>query len=63
MPFLASNGWTGARRQYALERDETNTDRETEAIRAFNHFIHTDERVEMVMLPIGDGLTVALKRS
>lgn len=41
----------------------TINDRDTEAIRAFNRFVHGDGRVEMVMLPIGDGLTVARKLS
>jgi predicted O-methyltransferase YrrM len=33
----------------------------TEAIRSFNIFVHEDQRVEMVLLPIGDGLTLARK--
>jgi len=33
------------------------------AVRAMNDQAAADERVELVMLPIGDGLTVALKRS
>ena len=33
----------------------------TEAIRALNATIHADPRVEMVMLPVGDGLTLARK--
>lgn len=49
--------WSG------LVCDETKNDRETEAIRAFNRAIHADTRVEMVMLPIGDGLTIARKLS
>jgi predicted O-methyltransferase YrrM len=31
-------------------------------IRELNQFIHTDTRVEMVMLPIGDGLTLLRKK-
>jgi caffeoyl-CoA O-methyltransferase len=31
-------------------------------IDALNRFIHTDNRVEMVMLPIGDGLTLVRKK-
>jgi len=38
-------------------RDET-----TKTIRAFNEKVHRDERVDVVMLPIGDGLTLARKR-
>ncbi len=31
------------------------------AVRAMNDHAAADERVELIMLPIGDGLTVALK--
>ena len=41
--------------------DDTEHDPSTEAIRAFNNFVHEDQRVEMVLLPIGDGLTLARK--
>ncbi len=34
----------------------------TQAIRAFNHLLHQDERVTISMVPIADGLTLALKR-
>lgn len=33
-----------------------------EAIRAFNEGLRTDDRVTLSMLPIGDGLTLAVKR-
>jgi predicted O-methyltransferase YrrM len=39
--------------------DPTDRSADTVAIRAFNARIHQDERVEMVLLPIGDGLTLA----
>ena len=42
--------------------DETYRDAETEAIRALNEKIKADERVTISMLPLGDGLTMALKR-
>ncbi|MEC9345246.1 MAG: O-methyltransferase [Pseudomonadota bacterium] len=32
------------------------------AIRAFNRAVHADDRVELSMLPVGDGLTLAVKR-
>jgi len=35
---------------------------DTLALRALNDKIHHDERVTMAMVPIGDGLTLALKR-
>lgn len=35
---------------------------DTIAIRAFNDLVHRDERVDMVLVPIGDGLTLARKR-
>ena len=38
------------------------TDDDTVAIRAFNDHVVADERVDVVMLPIGDGLTLARKR-
>ncbi|MEN8179151.1 MAG: class I SAM-dependent methyltransferase [Pseudomonadota bacterium] len=36
---------------------------ETQAIRSFNRKLHNDERVNISLVPIGDGLTLALKRS
>jgi len=34
----------------------------TVALREFNDKVHKDERVDIVMLPVGDGVTLALKR-
>lgn len=42
--------------------DPSDQDDDTRAIRALNDKIHHDERVDMSLLPIGDGLTLALKR-
>ena len=33
-----------------------------EAIRAFNHRLHADPRVDLSLVPIGDGMTLARKR-
>jgi len=42
--------------------DESNQTDDTRAIREFNTLVHADERVDISLLPIGDGLTLALKR-
>ncbi|MCA1676079.1 MAG: class I SAM-dependent methyltransferase, partial [Actinobacteria bacterium] len=34
----------------------------TDAIRRFNALVHADERVRVALLPVADGLTLALKR-
>jgi len=42
--------------------DESEQDADTVALRAFNSKLAGDERVDLSMLPIGDGLTIACKR-
>ena len=42
--------------------DAEKKDVDTVAIREFNRFIHQDERVDISLLPIADGLTLARKR-
>ena len=42
--------------------DTSDHDPATQAIRAFNLAVHADPRVDMVLLPIGDGLTLARPR-
>lgn len=42
--------------------DPEDTSPDTEAIRFFNQKVQQDPRVTVAMLPIGDGLTLALKR-
>lgn len=48
--------WSGA----VIDPDDTSDD--TVAIRAFNDLVAADPRVEVVMLPLGDGVTLARKR-
>jgi len=42
--------------------DPAKQDESTEAIRAFNRKLKTDDRIELSMLPVADGLTLAMKR-
>jgi caffeoyl-CoA O-methyltransferase len=42
--------------------DPADQSEDTAAIRAFNQLLHHDERVDLSMLPVGDGLTLARKR-
>jgi len=42
--------------------DPTVEDASTKAIRAFNQALHQDERIILSLLPIADGLTLAVKR-
>ena len=48
--------WGGS---VADERDQEDS---TRAIRALNAHIHADQRVDISMLPVGDGLTLVRKR-
>ena len=42
--------------------DDKADDDNTKAIKAFNEFVASDDRVDVVMLPLADGLTLARKR-
>lgn len=64
LPRLRANGailvdntlWSGA------VVDDSRTDDDTAAIRAFNDMVAADTRVESVILTVGDGLTLIRKR-
>lgn len=49
--------WNGA------VADPADRSADTAAIRRFNEHVHGDERVDLSMVPIGDGLTLARRRS
>lgn len=42
--------------------DPAEVDRDTQALRALNAKLRTDQRVDLALLSVGDGMTVALKR-
>jgi predicted O-methyltransferase YrrM len=42
--------------------DPSKNEPNTAAIRAFNDALHADPRVEISLLPVGDGLTLAMKK-
>ena len=42
--------------------DARQNDAETKALRALNRKLHRDERIDLSLLPIGDGVTLARKR-
>jgi predicted O-methyltransferase YrrM len=42
--------------------DPRDKDRSTMALRDFNDYVHHDERVDLSLVPIGDGLTLLRKR-
>jgi predicted O-methyltransferase YrrM len=48
---------------YGRVADRRRRDADTVAIRAFNAHVHRDDRVVTSLLPIGDGLTLALKKA
>ena len=42
--------------------DPTNQKPDTVSLRAFNDALHHDERIDLAMLPVGDGVSLARKR-
>lgn len=56
--LLADNVlWSGK-----VIEETSNNDKDTKAIKEFNQYVHNDERVENVMLPIRDGLLMIRKK-
>ena len=63
LPLVRKNGiiaidntlWSGA------VADPSQKDADTVALRQFNDVLHGDQRVALSMLPLGDGVTLALK--
>lgn len=47
---------------YGRVADPENHDEDTEAIRRFNRSLHADARIDLSLVPIGDGVTLARKR-
>lgn len=47
---------------YGRVADSTVVDDDTESIRAFNRYLHADARIDLSLLPVGDGLSVARRR-
>lgn len=47
---------------YGRVVDPENHDEDTEAIRRFNRSLHADARIDLSLVPIGDGVTLARKR-
>ena len=41
--------------------DKTRQDKLTVGIREFNSYVNSDERIENLIIPIGDGLSVCRK--
>ena len=41
--------------------DAANVEDDTRAIREFNEALHRDRRIDLALLPVGDGVTLALK--
>jgi len=47
---------------YGRVAEPENHDEDTEAIRRFNRSLHADARIDLSLVPIGDGVTLARKR-
>jgi len=62
--IVRKGGWILADNAFAFGQllDETPTDREVGAIRAFNDLMAREKRVQALIVPIGDGLWVGVKK-
>jgi predicted O-methyltransferase YrrM len=60
---LVAHGQPGDQQhQHPAQNEYPRTQLDTEAIRAVNARLGRDERADVSMLPVGDGLTLARKR-
>ena len=64
MEYLNDGGWILADNTLwdGHVIDPTRQDAQTNGVRAFNNLIRNDERVEVVILPLRDGLTIIRKK-
>jgi predicted O-methyltransferase YrrM len=64
MEYLNDGGWILADNTLwdGHVIDPTRQDAQTNGVRAFNDLIRNDERVEVVILPLRDGLTIIRKK-
>ena len=64
MEYLNDGGWILADNTlwdgHVIEQERP--DAQTKGVRAFNELVRNDERVEVVMLPLRDGLTKIRKK-
>ena len=63
---LAAQGWAGQTDLIFIDAGEepypADQDAPTLGVRAFNALVHADARVDMVLLPMSDGITLGRRR-
>ena len=64
LKLIRTGGWIALDNMLSRGRvlDASTKDTDVTALRGMNEFIHRDDRVDALLLPIGDGLTLAVKR-